>query len=233
MIIIALLERRLNLSNTNTRSNEPMALSLESWKAWGSCTVSDALRACDLAFQTMDGGIKPLAPELRLAGSAFTVRCYPGATWAMEQALEKAQPGDVLVVDAGGRDDLIIMGGLMSTRAQQRGLAGVVVDGAVRDVDDIVALNFPVFTRHVCSRAGTFAEIGELQTTLCCGRVPVSPDDWIVADNSGVVVVPKTMLDEVAKEAERVHLKENRMSDLLRQGKSLAEAAEEAKEKAT
>ena len=181
----------------------------------------------------MDGGIKPLAPELRVAGPVFTVRCYPGATWALEQALEKAQPGDVLVVDAGGRDDLIIMGGLMSTRAHQRGIAGVVVDGAVRDVDEIRALNFPVFTRHVCSRAGTFAEIGELQTTLCCGRVPVSPDDWIVADNSGVVVVPKMDLEQVAVEAERIHQKELRMADSLREGKSLAEAAEGAKENVT
>ena len=210
-----------------------MTLSPESWQTWGSCAASDALRTCGKAFQTMDGGIKPLAPQLRLAGPAFTVRCYPGATWAMEQALEKARPGDVLVVDAGGRDDLIIMGGLMSTRAEHRGIAGVVVDGAVRDVDDILALNFPVFTRHVCARAGTFAEIGELQTTLCCGRVPVSPADWIVADNSGVVVVPKTMLEEVAKEAESIHLKESRMANILTDGKSLAEAAEAAKQQTT
>ena len=181
----------------------------------------------------MDGGIKPLAPELRLAGPAFTVRCYPGATWAMEQALDKARAGDVLVVDAGGRDDLIIMGGLMSTRAQQRGIAGVVVDGAVRDVDDILALSFPVFTRHVCSRAGTFAEIGELQTTLCCGRVPVSPNDWIVADNSGVVVVPKSDVEQVAVEAARIHRRERNMADFLRQGKSLSDAAEAAKLKDT
>ena len=131
------------------------------WQAWGSPAASDALRACGKAFQTMDGGIKPLAHNMRLAGPAFTVRCYPGATWAMEQALESAQAGDVVVVDAGGRDDVIIMGGLMSTRLHQRGIAGVIVDGAVRDVEDIIALGFPVFSRHVVARAGTFAEIGE------------------------------------------------------------------------
>ena len=178
----------------------------------------------------MDGGIKPLCSEMNTAGPAFTVRCYPGATWAMEQAIEKAQPGEVLVVDAGGRNDLIIMGGLMSTRAQQRGIAGVVVDGAVRDVNDIHDLDFPVFTRHVCSRAGTFAEIGELQVTLCCGRVPVSPSDWIVADNSGVVVVPQKMLEQVAVEAERIHRLESSMADFLQQGRSLAEAAHAAKQ---
>lgn len=181
----------------------------------------------------MDGGIKPLASEMKLAGPAYTVRCYPGATWAMEQAIEKAEPGDVLVVDAGGRDDLIIMGGLMSRRAQQRGIAGVVVDGAVRDVNDILDLAFPVFTRHVCSRAGTFAEIGELQATLCCGRVPVSPGDWIVADISGVVLVPQMMLEKVAVEAERIHRQERSMADFLQQGRSLSDAAQAAKQQKT
>ena len=104
------------MSTSETRTVEPSKLSPGQWMTWGSCAVSDALRACGKAFQTMDGGIKPLAPELRLAGPAFTVRCYPGATWAMEQAIENAEPGDVLVVDAGGRDDVIIMGGLMSMR---------------------------------------------------------------------------------------------------------------------
>ena len=77
-------------------------------------------------------------------------------------------------------------------------------------------------------RYGTFAEIGELQVTLSCGRLPVSPGDWIVGDNSGLVVVPQSMLAEVAREAEKIHTKELRMAEALNQGKTLSEAAKSA-----
>ena len=165
-----------------------------------------------------------MRPAMRLAGPAYTVRCYPGATWALEKALDLAPPGSVLVVDGGGVTDVILMGGLMSTRAQARGLAGAVVDGAVRDVDDIVALGFPVFSRGVCPRAGTFAEIGEWATTICCGRVPVRPGDWVVGDSSGLVVVPAERLSEVREKTEAIHRREAALTPLLLAGKSFAEA---------
>ena len=177
----------------------------------------------------MDGGIRPLSPGMVVAGPAFTVRCYPGATWALERALELAPAGSVLVVDGNGFSDAILMGGLMSTRMQMRGLAGAIVDGAVRDVEDIVALKFPVFSRHICPRAGTFAEIGEWDTTVCCGRLPVRPGDWVVADRSGIAVVPPDILDEVYRAAEAIHHREQRMTDQLAVGATLAEASKAAR----
>jgi 4-hydroxy-4-methyl-2-oxoglutarate aldolase len=201
-----------------------MSESAEVWCQLGSANTSDALRAVGLAFQAVDAGIRPLAPAMRLAGPAYTVRCYPGATWALEKALDLAPPGSVLVVDGGGVTDVILMGGLMSTRAQARGLAGAVVDGAVRDVDDIIALDFPVFSRGVCPRAGTFAEIGEWATTVCCGRVPVRPGDWVVADSSGLVFVPAERLAEVWDKAQAIHRREAALTPLLLAGKSFAEA---------
>lgn len=206
-----------------------MKLNGDHWCEMGSANVSDALRKCGKAFQAMDAGIRPLDRRMHMAGPAFTVRCYPGATWALEQALELAKPGDVLVVDGGGYGDSILMGGLMSTRAQNRGLAGAIVDGAVRDVDDIIALEFPVFSRHICPRAGTFAEIGEWQTTICCGRIPIHPGDWIVADASGIAVVPAQMLEQVAAEAAAIHQREGKMAQLLLQGRTLGESAAAAK----
>lgn len=191
----------------------------------GSANVGDALRALGKHFQSMDGSLRPLNNRMRVAGPAFTVRCYPGATWALEQALDKAQLGDVLVVDGGGRDDLILMGGLMSRRAKTRGIAGAVVDAAVRDIDDIIDLEFPVFARGVCPRAGTFAEIGEWQTTICCGRVPVCPGDWIVADSSGIAVIPAHLLETAAAKAAAIHDRETRIDADLKGGLSLAEAA--------
>lgn len=191
----------------------------------GSAHVSDALRHCGHAFQAIDAGIRPLAPSMRVAGPAFTVRCYPGATWALEQALELAPPGSVLAVDGGGNADLILMGGLMSTRAQARGIAGAVLDAAVRDVEEITALDFPVFSRYVCPRAGTFDKIGEWGTIICLGRVPVRPGDWIVADINGIVVVPHESRLQVLEQAQRIVKKEAALEPLLRAGMSVAEAA--------
>ncbi|MBX3427134.1 MAG: RraA family protein [Pirellulales bacterium] len=206
-------------------SSSPLRIEPALWGQWGSACVSDALRALGRAFQSLEGSFPGLTPEHRLAGPAFTVRCYPGATWALEQALELASPGDVLVVDAGGRPDLIVMGALMSQRACSRGLAGAVVDGAVRDVDEIIAIGLPVFARHICPRAGTHAEIGEWQTTICCGRVPVNPGDWVVADRSGVTIVPASMYEETAAEAALIFERELLTAELLRSGESLNAAA--------
>ncbi len=195
------------------------------WCEFGTAAVSDALRNCGKSFQAMEAAIEPVAPEMKAAGPAFTVRCYPGATWAMEQAFELAQPGDVLVVDGGAAANVILMGGLMSTRMQQRGLAGAIVDGAVRDIDEIIKLGFPVFSRHVCPNAGTFAEIGEWQTTVCCGRIPVNPGDWVVADRLGAVVVPQAIRDDVFLIAQTIDQREKAMAKHLREGKTLSEAA--------
>jgi len=201
------------------------------WCELGSANVSDALRACGKHFQAMDGGIRPLSLTMKVAGPAFTVRCYPGATWAMEQALEQSAPGDVLVVDGGGRPDVILMGGLMSTRLQVRGVAGAVLDAAVRDVDDILELKFPVFARHICPRAGTFSEIGEIQVTICCGRIPVSPGDWIVADASGIAVAPSAIHEAVFQKAQEIHAQEAALAAELRKGRSIAEALEVIKKR--
>jgi 4-hydroxy-4-methyl-2-oxoglutarate aldolase len=199
------------------------------WIQLGSAAVSDALRGCGKAFQSMDAGIRPLARSVSLAGPAFTVRCYPGATWALEKALELASPGDVLVVDGGAYPDAILMGGLMSVRAAARRLGGAIVDGAVRDIQHILKVGFPVFSRSICPRAGTFAEIGEWQTVICCGRIPITPGDWIVADASGVTVVPQDLRAEVLEAAEAIYQKEQSMTRSLRSGKSLAESASDVR----
>lgn len=191
----------------------------------GSANVSDALRALGKHFQAMDGGIRPLAPSMRVAGPAFTVRCYPGATFAIEKALELARPGDVLVVDGGGYPDVILMGGLMSLRCQERGIAGAILDAAARDVEDVVSIGFPLFSRYICPRAGTFAEIGETQTIICCGRLPVRPGDWIVADVSGIAVIPQDMLQQVVEKSQAINAREDRIAKHLREGKTLSESA--------
>jgi regulator of RNase E activity RraA len=218
-----------DMNRTPLAESKVLGSTPAAWCTWGSAVVSDALRAKGKSFQAMDGGLRPLLAESSIAGPAFTVRCYPGATWALEQALELAAPGDILVVDAGGTSDVIIMGGLMSRRAAHRRIAGAIVDGSVRDVDEITAIGFPVFSRHVCPRAGTTAEIGEWQTTICCGRIPIRPEDWIVADRSGIVVVPTELLADVAAQAEAIHRRERLIDEGLRTGMTLTEAVAAAK----
>jgi 4-hydroxy-4-methyl-2-oxoglutarate aldolase len=197
---------------------------------YGSANVSDALRQLNRFFQCMDGGIRPVAPGMKLAGPAYTVRCYPGATWAMEAAMEAAGRGEVVVADGGGSADVILMGGLMGRRMHTRGIAGAILDGAVRDTEQLAAIGFPVFSRHVCPRAGTFAEIGERQTVICCGRIPVRPGDWVVADADGVAVIPAELLGETATRAATIHAREERIDAHLRRGHPIAEAARQADE---
>lgn len=203
----------------------PHEMETASFLELGSAHVSDALRACGRAFQAVDAGIRPIARTMRLAGPAFTVRCYPGATWALEQALELAPAGSVLAVDGGASPDVILMGALMSTRARARRIAGAVLDAAVRDVDEIIELEFPVFSRYICPRAGTFDKIGEWETIICLGRIPVRPGDWIVADCNGVVIVPAEIRASVLDHAQKIVHKEAQLRPLLREGKSFAEAA--------
>jgi 4-hydroxy-4-methyl-2-oxoglutarate aldolase len=201
-------------------------------RRFGAAAVSDALRSLGKPFRSADAGIRPVDLSMSLAGPAFTVRCYPGATWALEEALERASPGDVLAVDGGAAHDVILMGGLMSRRAKVRGIAGAVLDAAVRDVDDIIEMGFPVFSRYVCPRAGTFDKIGEWQTTVCIGRVPVNPGDWVVADGSGVAFVPPDLLDAVFAKAQQIIAREAAIRSGLDAGLPLAQAAARADGKA-
>jgi 3-hexulose-6-phosphate synthase / 6-phospho-3-hexuloisomerase len=155
-------------------------------------------------------GIRPLAPDMKLCGPAFTVRSFPG-DWAKPvEAIDLASPGDVLVIDAGGVGPAL-WGELATNSAIQRKLAGVVVDGAVRDAADIAKLGFPVFTRLVMSNAGEPRGFGEIGVAVRCGGQTVSPGDWIAGDNDGVMVLPRAEAVEMANHAADCLEKENRI----------------------
>src|ERR1051325_530621 len=95
--------------------------------------LSDAMSQLGLKFQTMHTRVRPVFTPIHLHGPAYTVQCYPGATWAVEEAIEKARRGEVLVINGENHDSAVLMGELMSARAAKRGLAGAIIDGAVRD----------------------------------------------------------------------------------------------------
>jgi len=164
-------------------------------------------------------GLRPLSADMKLVGPAFTVRSAPG-DWAKPvEAIDLASPGDVLVVEAGGVGPAL-WGELATHSAIQKRLAGVVVDGAVRDTPEILKLGFPVFTRLVMSHAGEPRGFGETGVTVRVGGQQVSPGDWLVGDGDGVVVLPRAEAVELANHAADCLEKENRIRGEITAGRT-------------
>jgi len=166
-------------------------------------------------------GINPITMGVKAVGKAITVRTYPG-DWAKPvEAIDLAEPGDVIVVDAGGYDKAV-WGELATWSAVKRKLGGVVVDGAVRDVDTIRELKFPAFARYINPTAGDPKGFGEINVEITCGGCNVQPGDWVVADDNGVMVVRKDMAVEAANRAKDVLEKENRIRAEIKMGSTLS-----------
>lgn len=153
--------------------------------ALGTATLYEA-SGLDVA---MDSGMRPVWPGATLAGPAYTVRCHPADNLPIHHAMERIAPGQVLVVDCGG-----VLAGywgdVLATAAQARGVAGLVIDGGVRDVDQIAAMRFPVVARGVSIRRTAKHMPGLIDEEIVIAGVRVRPGDLIVADTDGVVALP-------------------------------------------
>jgi 4-hydroxy-4-methyl-2-oxoglutarate aldolase len=149
----------------------------------------------------MSPALKQMVPGTKLAGPAFTVRCLPGDFAAVMRAIDKAKRGDVLVIDAGGSERVTALGGTTSLACKTRGLAGVVVFAACRDLDEIRALRLPVYALGVSVRGTLRNHPGWLQEPVSVGGVVVHPGDFVIGDADGIVVVEKRRIPEVAKKA--------------------------------
>lgn len=158
---------------------------------------------CDAASApiAMAGRIRPVWVGARLGGPALTVRTEPGRHPAVVRALERAQAGDVLVVDGGGFVERALWGGRMSKLARERAVGGIVIDGAVRDVDEIEELGFPVFAAGVTPTPPLREGGGDLEIPITCGGISVAPGDLVVGDADGVVVVPRERIGELVRRA--------------------------------
>ncbi len=189
-----------------------------------SAALSDALRQLGFPFQALRGSFRAPFSPVKLSGPAYTVRCYAGATWALEQAIEKAPEGSVLVVDGGGFREAVLMGGLMSLRARMRGIAGAVIDGAVRDTQELIAAAWPLFSTATTPRAGTTDAIGDLCVPISCGGVSVSPGDHVIGDDDGVVIIPSAQWEAALQTAIAIEEKERFIESKLMEGRSIPEA---------
>ena len=171
-------------------------------------------------------GIASICGRVKAVGPAVTVRTIAG-DWAKPvEAIDVAGPGDVLVISNDGGTHVAPWGELATHSARNRGIAGVVIDGAVRDVDDIREMGFPVFARATAPNAGEPKGLGEINTEITCSGQEVRPGDWIVADESGVVVVPRERAYEVARRAMEVKKTEERIREEIRRGRTLSEVTE-------
>jgi regulator of RNase E activity RraA len=154
----------------------------------------------------------------RLAGPALTVLTRPGDNLAVHHAIDLAEPGDVLVVDAGGHVDRAVMGEIVYRYAVARGIAGVVIDGAVRDGAEIAAGPMPVFSRGVTHTGPWKNGPGEVRGPVSVGGAVVCCGDIVVGDADGLVVVPRRRADQVASGGERLMEREERDLALASEG---------------
>jgi 4-hydroxy-4-methyl-2-oxoglutarate aldolase len=167
--------------------------------------------------------IRPLRglTSCTLAGRALTVDCAPGDNLALHRALSVARPGDVIIADAKGHRAAGVWGELMTVQAIQAGVAGVVVDGAVRDVRAIVDLGFPVYSRAVSIGGPTKHDPGRLDEVVVVGGVTVHPGDLVVGDADGVVVIPAETVGPTLAAARERDAKERFIKDEIRRGRKL------------
>ncbi|MFX1487947.1 MAG: orotidine 5'-phosphate decarboxylase / HUMPS family protein [Promethearchaeota archaeon] len=172
-------------------------------------------------------GLKPVwigneEEPLKFVGQAVTVRAYNGDWSKPVEAIEVANAGDVIVIDAcEGRD--AVWGELASWSCKVKGISGVIIDGGVRDIDDIRKIKFPIFARHFTPTAGEPRGLGEINVSIICAGKKVDPGDWIVGDDSGVIVIPKVKAQEMANRAIDVLEKENRIREEIKRGSTLSE----------
>ena len=151
--------------------------------------------------QVMDSGIRPLwFPIPRIAGPAFTVRCAPGDNLMLHAAIYRADPGAVIVVEAGD-SEYAVAGGNVCAVAQRRGIAAFVIDGVIRDLAEVREMRFPVFARGVIPIPGAKAVVHPLNEMVRCGGVNVAAGDVVVADEEGIVVTPHANRERVLRDA--------------------------------
>ncbi len=194
----------------------------EAFSKVSTCNISDAFHKQGVMF-----GILPqsLAHKQKMVGRALTVQTTNG-DWAKPvEAIDRAKKGDVIVVDVGGAP-VAVWGELASHSAVQMGVAGLVVDGAVRDIDDIREMGFPAFSRTVAPCAGEPKGYGGIGIEVTVGGQKVRTGDWIVGDESGVVVIPKEVAVEVANRAIDVHEREDRTREEILRGSTLSKTNE-------
>jgi 4-hydroxy-4-methyl-2-oxoglutarate aldolase len=192
---------------------------VEAFRDLGAATVYEASGRRG----SVDPRIKPLARGIRVLGPAFTVECHPKDNLMLHKALQVAQPGDIIVAATDGYPDAGYFGDLMATSAMTRQVGGLAIDGCVRDSAEIIEMGFPIFCRGTCMRGTVKQTLGSVNHPVLFGAVVVNPGDLVLGDDDGIVVIPRSKLEEVM-EATRLRVENEReKAAALKQGISSVE----------
>jgi len=187
----------------------------------------------DVQYRTgvMDSGIKP-AFRAKVTGQAITVQLSKGDLVDPLKALEMGQPGDIIVVDAGGDPNTSVCGGLMGGLAQNRGIRAMIVDGAGRDTDELEDIGWPIWTRAITPRgthtmfSGRKEELS-INVPIQCGGIVVKPGDFVVADLMGVTVIPLERAEEAVQQAREQADREEETRKWVAKGKTVEDLLNE------
>jgi len=203
---------------------------IESLSKLDTCAVSDALDSLGLKGATW--GVRPQWQCPRIVGRAVTMKIKPAGLEQPKQHLgtapiEAAMPGDIIVIDNGGRPEFSCWGGLLALSAKLKGLSGVVIDGASRDIDEAREIGFPVYARGAVPMTARGRVVQEsFNQEIQFAGVQCRPGDLVIADGSGVVIIPQVKEEEVVTAAAAIYAKEQEMAAGIRGGYSGKEVLE-------